>query len=216
MFWENFVELCVQNHTKPNPVASKLGLSSAAVTKWKAGTVPSSTTLHKIANYFNVSVNYLLGQETSEEQAEKELMNKIGAIPISKDTYSVPIVGRVAAGVPIEAIENIIGYLELDPKEFSRYHEYFGLKIRGDSMEPRIWDGDIVVVQKQPDIESGQVAVVMIGDNEATCKKVLKHVNGISLIPFNPKYDDRFFSKEEVNNTPISIIGKVVQLRSNF
>lgn len=216
MFWEKFVQLCNSVNKSPNRVAEELNYSSGSVTAWKKGRVPKWVTLTKIAEYFGVSVNYLLGQETNEEQAEKDLMNKIGAIPISRDTYTVPVVGKVAAGVPIEAIENIIGYIELDPKEFSRYNEYFGLQIKGDSMEPRIWDGDIVVVQKQPDVESGQIAVVMVGDNEATCKKVLKHVNGISLIPFNPKYDDRFFSIEEVNNIPISIIGKVVQLRSNF
>lgn len=70
MFWEIFVKLCNEHNTKPNPVAKALNISSGAVTKWKSGTMPSDTTLYKIANYFGVTVSYLKGKENSEEDGE--------------------------------------------------------------------------------------------------------------------------------------------------
>ncbi|MFA5659556.1 MAG: S24 family peptidase [Oscillospiraceae bacterium] len=88
--------------------------------------------------------------------------------------------------------------------------------VKGDSMIPDIKSGDIVVVRRQPDIESGQVAVVIINGDEATVKKVIKHKDGIQLVATNPEYMPMFFSNKEIEDLPVSIFGRVMELRRKF
>lgn len=127
----------------------------------------------------------------------------------------IPVYGRVAAGFPIEMMDEIIDMEEIT-EELARTGEFFGLQIHGDSMEPKISEGDIVIVRKQPDAETGQVVIATVDGTDATCKKLRKHGNGISLISSNPKYDPMFFTCEEVENLPVCIIGRVVELRAKF
>lgn len=127
----------------------------------------------------------------------------------------IPVYGRVAAGFPIEMMDEIIDMEEIT-EELARTGEFFGLQIHGDSMEPKISEGDIVIVRKQPDAETGQVVIATVDGTDATCKKLRKHENGISLISSNPKYDPMFFTCEEVENLPVCIIGRVVELRAKF
>ena len=90
----------------------------------------------------------------------------------------IPVLGRVPAGVPIEAVEDIIDYEEI-PVEMAKDGEFFGLQIKGDSMEPRICEGDVVIVRKQDDAESGDLVIAMINGDEATCKRLMKYSDGI-------------------------------------
>ena len=117
--------------------------------------------------------------------------------------------------MPITAQEDIIGYEEV-PAQWTEKDTLFALKIKGDSMEPRMVSGDVVVVRKQEDINSGEVAIVMIGDEEATCKKVTKHSDGLVLISNNPKYAPMFFTIKEIETLPVRILGRVVELRVRF
>lgn len=94
--------------------------------------------------------------------------------------------------------------------------EYFGLKIKGDSMQPRIMEGDVVIVRKQSEVDNGNTAVILINGDDATVKKFYKLDSGIKLIATNPKYDPLFYTPEEVNNLPVQVIGKVVELRAKF
>ena len=94
--------------------------------------------------------------------------------------------------------------------------EYFGLQIKGDSMEPKISSGDIVIVRKQPDVESGEVAVVLVNGDDATVKKVKKSAAGITLIANNPAYDPLFYSNEDIEKLPVVILGRVVELRARI
>lgn len=127
------------------------------------------------------------------------------------NTIKIPVVGTVAAGEPILAEQNIIDYEELPAEEF-KDGEYFGLKIKGDSMFPRILEGDVVIVRQQSDCDNGKVAVVLINGDEATVKQIKKTKTGIMLIPFNNKYDPMFFTKEEIETKPVKIIGVVRRL----
>ena len=127
-----------------------------------------------------------------------------------------PVLGYVAAGIPIEAIEDIIDYEEIEAGQLNSNYEYFGLKIKGDSMSPRIQNGDVVIVRKQPDVDTGDVAIVCVNGDNATCKQIKKHAEGISLIPFNTAHEIKFYSNNEIESLPISIIGKVVELRGKF
>lgn len=140
------------------------------------------------------------------------------SIPLNDNTgVKIKVFGEVAAGIPIKQIDNF------DPEDADSWEEidrrtakngtYFALKIKGDSMEPRIFDGDTVIVRYQDTIESGETAVVAINGDEATCKKVTLTADGLVLTANNPKYTPRFFSNEAVQKLPIRILGKVVEIR---
>lgn len=133
-----------------------------------------------------------------------------------RQAIRIPVYGRVRAGIPNAAIEDIIDTEEIDPEMVKDGSEYMALKIRGDSMEPKISDGDVVIVRKQPDVESGQIAIVMVNKNDATCKRVRKYRDGIELVSNNPMYEPMFYSNEQISTLPVTIIGRVVELRAKF
>ena len=94
--------------------------------------------------------------------------------------------------------------------------EFFGLQIKGDSMEPRICEGDVVIVRKQDDAESGDLVIAMINGDEATCKRLMKYSDGIRLMPSNPTYEPLYFSDKEIEEKPVKIIGRVVENRQKY
>lgn len=127
----------------------------------------------------------------------------------------INVLGRVAAGIPIEAVTDIIDTEEI-PEEMAKTGEFFGLQIHGDSMEPKFSEGDVVIVRQQDDAESGDIVIAMINGDDATCKRLRKYRDGIELISSNPSYDPMFFSNEEIERKPVKIIGRVVELRAKF
>lgn len=196
---KNLKSLRDMNNLTQQQMADLLGIQRPTYSRYENGErQPDFDLLCTISQKFNVSIDYLLGNDTP------------------KTAIQVPVLGRVAAGVPIEAVENVIDYEELDPEIFNPNYEYFGLKLKGDSMSPRMMDGDVVIVRKQPDAESGDIAIVLVNGNEATCKQLKKHDNGISLIAYNSAYEPMFFTKKEISELPVTIIGKVVELRAKF
>lgn len=128
---------------------------------------------------------------------------------------TINVLGRVAAGIPIDAIEEVIDTEEIS-KEMSIKGNYFGLQIHGDSMEPRIYNGDTVIVRQQNYAENGDIVIALINGHDATCKKLMKYNGGISLLSLNPKYEPMVFTKADIDTIPIKIIGKVVELRGKF
>lgn len=136
-------------------------------------------------------------------------------VKIVKKAIRVPVLGNVAAGIPIEAIENVIDYEEIS-EELAHTGDFFALKIKGDSMEPRICNGDVVIVRKQNYAESGDLVIVLVNGDNATCKKLAKYPSGIRLIPFNQAYEPLFYSNEEIENKPVRIIGRVVENRQKY
>lgn len=179
-------------------VAIDLCVSQPTISDWEAGRkTPSSKSAARLADYFGVSLDYLIGRDTESK-------------------YSIPVVGMVPAGIPIEAIEDVLDYEEITP-EMARMGDLFGLRVKGDSMEPRIKEGDVLIIRKQDTADTGDIVIAFVnGDNEATVKKFVKHENGISLIPNNHAYEPMFFTFEEVENLPVRIVGKVVELRGKF
>lgn len=133
----------------------------------------------------------------------------------SSKAVTINVLGRVAAGLPLEAVENIIDTEEIS-EEMARTGEYFGLQIHGDSMEPRMYEGDVVIVRQQDDAESGDIVIAMVNGSDATCKRLLKYAGGISLISLNQKYDPIVFTDNEIEEKPVKIIGKVVELRGKL
>jgi repressor LexA len=130
-------------------------------------------------------------------------------------SVTINVLGRVAAGLPIEAVENIIDTEEIS-EDMAKTGEYFGLQIHGDSMEPRMYEGDVVVVRQQDDAESGDIVIAMVNGNDATCKRLTKYADYITLSSINSKYEPMTFSKDEVVSKPVRIIGKVVELRGKL
>jgi lexA repressor len=175
----------------------ELGFGNATIVKWDKST-PKADKLKKVANYFNVSMEYLMDGNIEKPKGVK-----------------IPVLGDVAAGIPIEAIEDIIDYEEID-EELASKGEFFGLRIKGNSMSPRIQSGDVVIVRVQSDAESGDIVIAKVNGDDACCKKLLKHADGITLLSFNQDYEPLSFNKQDIVSLPVSIIGKVVELRGKF
>ncbi|WP_302161376.1 LexA family protein [Acidaminococcus intestini] len=183
--------------------------SFTTVQKWESGVSdPSIEVASKLANLYNVSLDDLYYSDLEKEAAKPQATKSKG--------IRIPVLGRIAAGVPIDAVQEILDYEEITP-EMNSMGEYFALKIHGASMEPRMVEGDVVIVRKQDDVESGDVAIVLINGNDATVKRVKKQKDGITLIATNTSvYEPHYYSNEEIATLPIKILGKVVELRAKF
>mgnify|MGYP004683749169 FL=1 len=183
-------------------LASQLFVTQQAVGKWERGeATPNPETVLKIAQILGITTDQLLGDT---------------ATPASTGGTWVPVLGDVAAGIPIEAVENIVDYEELDSSMAST-GDFFGLRIKGSSMEPRIRDGDVVIVRRQEDAETSDTAVILVNGDSATVKRIKKEPDGsLWLLPNNPAYDPQHYSPAEIATLPVRIIGKVVELRGTF
>lgn len=176
-----------------------LDVNKSAVSKWESGRVQNikRSQLLELARILEVSPNELL------DRREKPTHKRI------------PVLGRVAAGEPTEQIEDIIGYEEI-PFTWAESATYFALRIHGDSMEPRMFEGDVVIIRQQECAENGDIVIASVSGQDATCKKFRKTDSGVMLIPFNSKYDPFVYSAEQVETLPVRIIGKVVEMRCRF
>lgn len=180
-----------------------LGVKYTTFTDWvKGNSYPRIDKIELMANYFGISKSDLV-----ESHDLNNLSRTKGC--------TIKVLGRVAAGIPIEAIEDVIDTEEIT-EELATTGEFFGLKIHGDSMEPKISEGDVVIVRQQDDAESGDIVIAMINGDDATCKRLRKYRDGIELIATNPSYKPMFFTNAQINTKPVRILGKVVELRAKF
>ena len=170
-----------------------------------AGRAVTQDRVLDFASALEMSPAELLGWDAETEDGS--------TIALSVEQRDVPVLGMVAAGRDIYAEENVIGHIRVEPKMWGNL---FALKVKGDSMSPRILDGDTIIVREQSDVESGQIAVVIINGDEGVVKKVVKFPGGISLVSLNSLYNPLIFYNKEIDELPIRIIGRVVQNRSDF
>lgn len=185
-------------------LAKKLGVGTTSVYNWCNGVkTPRMDKVDAMCDLFGCRRADLVEDNSSPEDET------------FKKEIRIPVLGSVPAGVPIEAIEDIIDYEEIDPVTASK-GEYFGLKVKGSSMEPRICEGDILIVKRQDDCESGDIAIVMVNGNDATVKRLMKYADGIRLIPNNPAYEPIYFTNEKIIRKPVEIIGKVIENRQKY
>lgn len=238
--------LCKQKGMTISALEKELGFSNYAIAKWDKS-VPRIDSVKKVADYFDVSVDFLLGdndiydyieyeenkQAAKQQPAPQErrhdqrrvtdndanlilgelqtILKNYGAGSLLQDNRKIPIVGTVTCGPNGIAYEDIDGYIMVDE---SLHGDLLALRTRGDSMTGAgIDEGDLAIIRIQDDVESGEIAAVLIGE-EATLKRVVKSPIGIALEGANPSCNTRYFTGEEANN--IRIIGKLVEIRKRF
>lgn len=187
MFWERFVQECEKKGLKPNPAAKEMGISSASVTKWSNGVIPRGNTLDKIASYFGVSTDYLLGKTNNPLPQSAQI---VAYLPYEK-RGTRPVIGIASAGTGVFADEEILGWQSVDAEYDTE--ECFWLKVAGDSMSPKIDDGDLVLIQRDAEIENGSIVVAIVDGMDGFIKRVELDEEGITLCSFNPYYPDLVF-----------------------
>lgn len=182
-------------------LAKILDVSESTVGKWiLMKSIPRMGVIQKLSDYFNVPKSYFL--EESPPRHTKGIR--------------IPVLGRVAAGIPIEAVEDIDEWEEI-PEAMAKTGEYFALRIKGESMSPKLQPGDIVIVKKQNDVDNGDTAIVLVNGNDATVKQIKKTEAGIMLVGLNVEvYQPHFYSNKEIEELPIQIIGKVIESRHTW
>ncbi len=189
-----------QRKLTQSEVAKIIGVKRSTYTRWEVGTSDPKNYLDKLADFYKVSMDYL---DSGKERAEKTN---------NPDVVRVPVLGRVAAGIPIEAIQEVDDWEEI-------YHpgagddKFFALRIHGQSMEPRLYEGDTVIIRKQDYFNDGDMCVVLV-ETAATVKLVQKHPDGILLRGYNEAaYRPHFYTAKQVQELPIIILGVVIELR---
>ena len=197
-FSNNLRQLRISRGISQMKLAEDLELSKSAISMYENGQrVPNLEMLETLADYFNVTLSSLSGK-------------------IESSSVRIPVIGSVVAGIPTEAIEDVVDWEEI-PKNMAQCGDYVALKVKGASMEPRFLAGDTVIVRRQSDVESGEIAIVFVNGDEATMKRVYKRSDGITLIALNPiVYEPHFYSNQQIAELPITIYGKVVELRGKF
>ncbi len=189
------------NNLSQAELAKKLNISRSSIGMFESNArTPTTDTLVRYAQFFNVSIDYLMGT-SQNSNAEK---------------YTIPVYASISCGNPFVADENIYDFEDVDIALKSQ-GEHFGLLCRGNSMSPEFKDGDVAIIRKQSNIDSGNIAAVRINGDEATLKIVKKSEQGITLVAINPDvFLPRFYSNEEIINLPVEIIGKVIENRRKY
>ncbi len=196
-------ELRKNSHLTQEKFASIIGVARSTIAMYETNkSEPDFVVLQKIADYFNVSVDYILGRDVPPTTQQGR-------------GVKIPVYGEIAAGIPIEAIEDVIDFEEITP-ELAASGEFLALSIKGDSMAPRIQNGDVVIIRRQENVENGDIAAVMVNGDSATLKRVKTDNHGIWLLPLNPAFNPIFYTKKECAEKPVRILGKLIELRAKF
>lgn len=193
--------LCKKHGINVSYLCRECGISRAILSDLKMGRkkTASAKTLSKIADHFGVTIEFLLhGEESTRPEGVK-----------------IPVYGVIAAGLPILAEQDIIDYEEI-PAQMAKSGDYFALQVRGDSMEPRMYSGDVVILRKTEEFENGRICAVMVNGEEATLKRVIVRPNGITLVALNSKYAPMNFNAEQVEKLPVRCMGVAVEIRGKL
>ena len=206
-FSERLFKLIKDNETDINILAKALGIKSkSTIYRYMNGEMsPKITTIKYLAEYFNVNPTWLMGYDVPMERRKEES----NVFPISDVPKKVPVVGKISAGMPILAVENIEGYEYAPSSQIKEGYIYFYLRVQGDSMNLKFNEGDIVLVQKQDTLENDEIGVILVDGNDATVKKY-KSENGLVILEpmsTNPENTVQIYNPEKIS---IKIIGKVI------
>lgn len=214
-FAERFKEALEQSKKTQSDICRLTGIGKSAISQYLKGSfVPKQQRVYAIAKALNVSESWLMGYDVPLEPP-KEPKNQKGnhtpeLTPIEYNpTHKIPVLGRISAGLPLYAEEHIEDYIYT---ELNGGNEYFGLRVEGDSMNAaRICDGDIIIVRQQEQVEDGEIAVVMVGDEDATVKRFHREGRNVFLSPqsYNPVHKVQVYDLKE---THVRVLGKIVQV----
>ena len=203
-------QIDVLNLAKPFQQKYNIKFSKSHLSQYVNGkSNPDNKKIFLLSKVFGITEAWLLGYNVPRY----ERIENTG--PQTPQGLKIPVLGTVAAGIPISAVEEILDYEEV-PQSWKNQGEFFGLRIKGDSMKPDINHGDTVIVRKQSTANNGDVVITLVNGDEVTCKKFEKLDNGIILISNNSEYSPMYFSNEEVVTKPVVILGRVVELRRKF
>lgn len=183
-------------------LAKAIGKDRATIYRYENSDIKKlpTTVLEPLAAALDVTPAWLMGYDDVTPLPEKKYVK-------------IPVVGKIVAGTPTDAVENIISYEEI-PAALARRGEFFGLEIYGDSMEPTMFEGDIVIVLSTPVAETGDIAVVLVNGDEATIKEIQRAPDGVTLIGHNLNaYKPHFYSNEQIETLPVLIRGVVCEIR---
>lgn len=188
-------------------VARYLGVDRTTYVKYETGaSEPGNDMLVKLSEYFDVPVGYLLGAEGIDKNTAPFSYGENAVLRI-------PVYGSIPAGLPMEAIEDVLDYEEAPASWSLGGKEFFALKIKGDSMSPDYLCGDIVVFERAETCDTGDDCAVMVNGDDATFKRVERKETGVVLKPLNPEYETLFFSNDEIETKPVRILGIARELR---
>ena len=210
-FAQNLKYLRTKYNLTQEQLANKINSTRSTVNNWENEiSEPNLDMIRKLTETFNIKDNIVF----------EDLKSKYNTsfVDLDEDTINIPVLGRIPAGIPFEAIEDIIKYIDI-PKEWTCGNkEYFGLLIDGNSMFPKYQNGDIVIFQKCEDhIKcNNKDCAVMVNGNDATFKKFIFNNNGVILQPYNMEYETKSFTPEEVQELPIKLVGFAVQIRRDL
>ncbi|MFR2787431.1 MAG: S24 family peptidase [Clostridia bacterium] len=200
IFAKNLKYYMTINNKTRNDVCKDLNFKYTTFTDWYNGNIyPRIDKIEMLANYFRIEKSDLI------ESRNKSTNNSNSAI--------VFVYGTIPAGIPMECIEDIIDTEEISQDMLKGGKQYFGLRVKGDSMEPDYLDGDTLILEKADDCENGDDCVVMVNGDDGTFKRVFKNENGIILQPLNPSYAPMPYTNEQIENLPVRIIGIVEEIR---
>ena len=191
-------------------LAEKIGVDQSTISLWEKGMDTTVDNAIKVAEVLNVSIPEFLGKDLRFDNAN--------VIDVNSDIIKIPVYGTIKAGIPIESQTDIIDYVDIPRSWTKGGKEFYGLKISGDSMFPKYQDEDIVIFEKTNDttLYNGKDCAVMINGTESTFKKVLINDQGIVLQAYNMAYGIKMFSKEDVINLPIKIVGIAREKRTKI
>ena len=213
-FSTNLKKIREKKGLSQNKLGNMVGVNQTTIARWENKEIaPSIDNVEELANALNIPLPDLLGKDLRFDNAT--------FVDVDSDTIQIPVLGKIPAGMPLEAIEDTYTMDTIDiPKEWLRgNNKYFALKLEGNSMEPDYLDKDIVIFKQANDCESGQDCCIRINGFDATFKRVRKQENGIMVMPLNENnstgFVSTFYSKEEIINKPVEILGVVKQIRRN-
>lgn len=207
-FADRLRELRIRKNMTQGELSKATGLTQSAIAMYETGKrEPKIEVMELLADYFNVDMNYITGK------TDKTTMLSASAID-AIDVIKIPLLGRVVAGDPQEAIQEADEFIYIPSMNHRRSDDYFALRVNGESMEPNLMDGDIAIVHIQPDVDSGQIAVVLIDNQDSTVKRVFITPDGITLVADNPAvFKPTFYSNEACTTRPVKVIGRVVSIQ---
>lgn len=220
---ERTLKLLADSKMTSKAFAEKIGVTQSTISEWKSERLSPRVHIDKIATCFGTSLDYLLGRTDDPSPIQFPNPKTLPpnympeeAIPPDLIRYNIPILGDVRAGMDCIAEQDIEGYEPVSKDELNGddKSEFFWLRVYGDSMEPELLAGDLALIHKQPTVDSGSLAAVLVDGEESTIKYVEYGRDWIELIATNEKYETRRFEKSDVLR--IYVMGEVVSVKRDY